>query len=176
MKFVRIIFYILYYYVTKHLPGSATPYMGRITKHLRYICCKSLFKKCGKNVNIERGASFGSGRLIKIGDNSGIGVNCVVPFDGEIGKNVMMGPEVVIISQNHKFDDIQVPMIQQGYSTHQAIVIEDDVWIGTRVIICPGVNKIGRGSVIGAGSVVTKYVPPYAVVVGNPAKVIRYRK
>jgi maltose O-acetyltransferase len=65
-------------------------------------------------------------------------------------------------------------MVEQGYEGTRPIVIEDDVWIGARVTILGGVN-IGTGAVIGAGSVVTKNVPPYAIVAGNPAKLIRYR-
>lgn len=63
----------------------------------------------------------------------------------------------------------------QGMSKEHPVLIEDDVWIGANVIILPGV-KISKGSIIGAGSVVTKNVPEYAIVGGNPARVIKYRK
>jgi maltose O-acetyltransferase len=66
-------------------------------------------------------------------------------------------------------------MNQQGFSQERPVVIGDDVWIGGQVIILPGV-KVGSHSIIGAGSVVTKDVPQYAVVGGNPAKVIKFRK
>ena len=86
----------------------------------------------------------------------------------------MMGPECIIYTVNHKFSDTAVPMNQQGFSEAKEVVIGDDVWIGGRVIILPGV-KIGSGAVIGAGAVVTKDVPDRAVVGGNPAKIIKYR-
>lgn len=66
-------------------------------------------------------------------------------------------------------------MDQQGWADEKPVVIEDDVWIGSRVIILPGVT-IGKGSVIGASAVVSKSVPPYSVVAGNPAKIVKTRK
>jgi maltose O-acetyltransferase len=128
----------------------------------------------GRGVNIEKGASFGNGSEIEIGDNSGIGVNCFVQGPMSIGKDVMMGPETIILTRNHRFDRLEVPMRCQGSAEAKPVVIEDDVWIGVRVIILPGVT-IHRGAVIGAGAIVTKNVPAYAVACGNPAKVIRYR-
>ncbi len=169
---MRIVFYILYYFFARHLPASYRPYaLG--AKNIRYWICRHLFSKCGKNVNIEHGAYFGSGKDVEIGDNSGIGVDCFVGR-AIIGKDVMMGPEVILLGQNHKFDDLTVPMFKQGYLVTKPVEIGDDVWIGTRVIILPG-RKIGKGSVIGAGAVVTKDIPEYAVAAGNPARVIRFR-
>ncbi|MDG4758927.1 acyltransferase [Micromonospora sp. WMMD710] len=96
-----------------------------------------------------------------------------------IGDNVMFGPEVTIRGGNHRIDQVGVPMIavgkEPGDETHdRGVVIGDDVWVGTRAVILHGVS-IGRGAVIGAGSVVTRSVPPYAVAAGNPARVIRLR-
>jgi len=132
-----------------------------------------MFRKCGKNVNVERGAWFGYN--LEIGDNSGIGVNAQLYTAGGIviGDNVMMGPDVVILTQNHRYDDITRPMREQGYE-RAPVIIEDDVWIGTRVIVLPGV-RIGQGSIIAAGAVVTRDIPPFSVVGGNPAKVIKKR-
>ena len=86
----------------------------------------------GRNVNVEHGAYFGSGRLIEIGDNSGIGVDCRVPSNIRIGNDVMMGPNVLIIGRNHRFDDLSKPMRLQGFSDSNPVVIEDDVWFGAR--------------------------------------------
>lgn len=66
-------------------------------------------------------------------------------------------------------------MTQQGNMGRSSLVINDDVWIGARVIILGNVNSIGRGVIIGAGSVVTKPIPDYAIVGGNPARIIKYR-
>lgn len=63
--------------------------------------CSHIFEYCGKNVNVEKGAKFGSGHKVRIGDNSGIGVNCVIPNGSHIGNNVMMGPNCYIHSRNH---------------------------------------------------------------------------
>lgn len=87
----------------------------------------------------------------------------------------MMGPDVVILLHNHRFDRTDVPMRFQEFSESEPVIIDDDVWIGCRVTILPGV-RIGKGAIIGAASVVTKDVPEYAIVGGNPAKVIKMRK
>jgi maltose O-acetyltransferase len=128
----------------------------------------------GTQVNIERGAYFGTGEQMSIGDHSGIGVNCQVVGPITIGRDVMMGPDVIILTQNHETRDLSRPMRGQGALPRKPVVIHDDVWIGTRVIILPGVT-IGRGAIIGAGAVVTRDVPPFAIVGGNPARVIKYR-
>ena len=86
----------------------------------------------------------------------------------------MIGENLIALSQNHAFDDTKRPMREQGWQVDQPIVIEDDVWIGARVIVLPGV-RIGTGSIIGAGSVVTKDVPRFAIVGGVPARLLRMR-
>lgn len=169
---MRVFWYLLYYGFARHLPASTKRYAVG-AKRIRRFVCKHLFAKCGKNVNVERGADIGSGIHIEIGDNSGVGVNCRVG-KAIIGNNVMMGPEVVVLSAQHRFDRLDIPMCEQGGAVPRTVVIGDDVWIGTRVIILPG-RKIGKGAIVGAGAVVTKDVPDYAIVGGNPARIIRYR-
>lgn len=170
---MRIVFYLLYYFFVRHLPTSCSPYAFG-SKYIRYCICKRLFSKCGKNVNIEHGADIGTGRRAEIGDNSGIGIHCIVKRE-IIGKNVMMGPDVVFINQNHNFSDPDKPLQEQGYIESEPIVVGDNTWIGTRAIILPGL-KIGKNVIIGAASVVTKDVPDYAIVGSNPARIIRFRK
>lgn len=165
--------YILYYGIARHLPASFRPY-GIGSRRIRYWLVKNMFASCGRNVNVEHGADIGSGRFTSIGDNSGIGVDCRAAGPLEIGANVMMGPEVVIQSASHSFERTDIPMIEQG-ETKMTVVIEDDVWIGTRAIILPG-RRIGRGSIVGAGSIVTKDVAPYTIVAGNPAVVVGQRE
>lgn len=87
----------------------------------------------------------------------------------------MMGPEVVILTNGHRHDRLDVPMNKQGADIVRKVEIGNDVWIGQRVIILPGV-KIGNGVIIGAGAVVTKNIPDYAVVGGIPAKILKIRK
>lgn len=135
---------------------------------------KHLFDSCGDNINIEKNANFGNGMGIVIGNNSGLGINCKVRGPLTIGDDVMMGPDVMIFVSNHKTSCTDIPMRLQGSTSRKRVIIEDDVWIDARVIILPGV-KIGKGSIIGAGAVVTKDVPQYSVVAGNPAKIIKSR-
>lgn len=91
-----------------------------------------------------------------------------------IGNGVRIAPHVMMIAANHVFSDPDRPIHSQGLD-HAPITIEDDVWIGGRVNVVAGVT-VGRGSVIGAGAVVTKDVPPYSVAVGVPARVIKSRR
>ncbi len=164
----------VYYLFARHLPGSDNRF-GMWTRVVREVVCRGLFKKAGRHINVEKGAYFGLGSEIEIGDHSGIGVDCCLWGPVKIGKYVMMGPEVMIITRNHHFERTDVPMQQQGYWPAKPVIIGDDVWIGCRVTIMPGVT-IGKGAIIAAGAVVTKDVAEYAIVGGVPAKLIRYRK
>lgn len=87
----------------------------------------------------------------------------------------MMGPECYIYTRNHAFSRTDIPMREQGMQDFKPVTIGNDVWIGARVTILPGV-KIGNGCIIGAGSVVTKDLPNFAIGGGNPARVLKYRK
>ena len=87
----------------------------------------------------------------------------------------MMGPDVLIFTSNHRFSRLDIPMIEQGSSARKGVVIGNDVWIGERAIIMPGV-EVGDGAVVGAGAVVRKSVPPLAIVIGNPAEIVDYRR
>ena len=119
------------------------------------------------------GGEIGEG--LKIGNNSNIGPYCYIGCSGyiEIGDNVMMSPRVSIYAENHVFDRTDITMKAQGVN-RQFVKIEDDCWIDANSIILAGVT-IGKGSVIAAGSVVTKDVPPYSLVAGVPAVVIKQR-
>lgn len=115
------------------------------------------------------------GEGLKVGDNSNIGPYCYVGCSGyiEIGSNVMISPRVSIYSENHNFKSTDMPMKEQGV-TRSFVKIEDDCWIASNAVILAGVT-VGKGSVVAAGSVVTKDIPPYSVVAGMPAKVIDTR-
>lgn len=142
---------------------------------IRYLLCKQLFEYCGKNVNIEKDAQFGAGDRIRIGDNSGLGINCVIPNGSIIGNDVMMGPNCYIHSRNHQFARTDIPMRMQGCSENKSVVIEDDVWIGRDVAIMVG-RKLSKGTIVAANSVVTRDFPEYSIIGGNPARLIRNRK
>lgn len=162
---------ILYNILGKHMPLSYSKYNFG-SRYIRLLCGKLILDYCGKKVNIEKGAVFSNN--ISIGDNSGIGVNAQISNHVVIGKNVMMGPDCMIYTSNHEMSNLEIPMCQQGHTECNPVVIGDDVWIGARVIILPGVH-IGNGSVIGAGAVVTKDVEGYTVVGGNPARFLKKR-
>lgn len=164
----------IYYLLAWHLPTQPMP-GWRFAYWFRRLLVKQIFPYCGADVVIKGGAYFGSGANIRVGDRSQLGHCCRIDHDVEIGNDVMMGPDVVIMSISHETAHPGIPMIRQGAAQRRAVRIGNDVWIGTRAIILPGV-QIGDGAIIGAGSVVTRDVPAHAVVGGAPARVIKYRK
>lgn len=173
-KALRGAAYVAYYTVGTHLPRSYAP-GGRLGARLRAAAGQRLLDYAGTNINIEHGATFGSGKGIQLGARSGLGVDAEILGPVISGDDVMMGPRCTIISANHRFDDVTVPMNTQGWApTDRPVVVEDDVWIGANVTITAGV-RIGTGSVLAAGSVVTADIPPFSIVGGVPARVLRSR-
>jgi maltose O-acetyltransferase len=154
------------------LPASGSR-GGRWWREARRFTARPLLASMGHEVNIECGAIFPVG-VVRLGDRSGLGIASHMKGPVTIGSDVMMGPEVVIFTTDHAFEDTNRPMREQGMSATRPVIIEDDVWIGQRAMILPGVS-VGRGAVIAAGAVVTKDVPPNSMVGGNPAKVLRFR-
>ena len=142
---------------------------------IRNALCRKIFKKCSKTANIEKGARFGTGFKIEIGEHSGIGINANIPSNTIIGDNVMMGPNCYILGQNHEFSRTDIPMIQQGYKKSNPTIIDSDVWIGRDVLMTPG-RHISQGSIVAAGCVLCKDFPEYSIIGGNPSKIIRIRK
>lgn len=113
----------------------------------------------------------------KMSGNVGLGRNFKVLMRMlTIGDNVMMGEDVLFLGGGHRHSRTDVPMNKQGSEGKTPLYIESDVWIGARVTVLPGCRHIGRGAIIGACAVVTKDVPDFAVVAGNPAKVMKYRQ
>ena len=131
--------------------------------------------KNGKNVTIWDGTHIDSPSKLEIGDNVSINRRSVIHAGGgvKIANNVLVGPGVVIYSQNHNFHQKDININLQGYNT-EAVIINENVWVGAQSIILPGVT-IGPNSIIGAGSVVKKDIEADTIVAGNPAKFIRYR-
>ena len=132
----------------------------------------SLFRECGRNVCFGPGCDFSFSR-IEIGNDVYIGpgarFNTAISTI-RIGNKVMFGPDVTIMGGNHRTDVLGQYMHdvkEKLPANDKDVVIEDDVWVGTRVIILKGVT-IGRGSIIGAGSVVVKDVEPYTIYLGAP--------
>lgn len=138
--------------------------------------------RIGDNVTLERyvimkctGALRELGESITIGDNSSIGAFSYVGGSGglTIGRNVLGGQRLGFNPENHVFDDDTRPIRAQG-TTRRGIVIEDNCWLGSGSIFLDGVT-VGNDSVVAAGSVVNRDVPPFSVVGGVPAKVLRSR-
>lgn len=163
----------IYYVAISKLPNSQ---FISIFNRLRCFYLERVLKilepdprnKIQRNVYISNGKNVTIGRCCQINES-------VFIQGATIGSFVMIAPHVSIISSSHITESCDIPMILQGSVTNNFSIIEDDVWIGRNAIIMPGV-RIGKGSIIGAGSVVTKDVPSYTVVGGVPAKEIRKRK
>ncbi len=175
LKISQILALTLYYGLAQFLPN----YPFLMGKKFRGFLGNILFKNSEKNINVEKRAYFGLGNDIKIGKNSGIGIRANIYGIGGggkliIGKNVIMAPDVCILTLKHNYENTKIPKNEQEIET-STIIIEDDVWIGTHAIILPNI-KIGKGAVIGAGAVVTKNVADYSVVGGVPAKLIKQIK
>ena len=109
---------------------------------------------------------------VVIGDHTRIGLHNTIIGPVTIGNHVNLAQGITVTALNHNFSDARKRIDQQGVST-AAVVISDDVWIGANAVILPGVT-IGRHSVIAAGAVVTKDVPPYSVAAGVPARIIKH--
>lgn len=130
----------------------------------------------GRNVHVQASVViFSPNRRIVLGDNVGVGQRCVIQADLEVGNDVMLAAHVGIVGRDaHTYDIPGVTMFEAPRGDRLAVVIEDDVWIGFGAIILSGV-RIGRGAIVAAGAVVKTDVPPYAIVAGNPAAVVKYR-
>jgi len=150
---------------------SLTP--GMVGRYLRCHCWGIGF--VGENVTIDEACWISHPEGLSIGDN--VGINKGARFNAvgkiKIGENGLIGPNVVIWTQNHEFSRRDIPIVRQGHQ-YQEVIIGDDVWIAAGVTVLPGV-EIGKGAVICAGAVVTKDVGEFSVVAGVPAKKIRDR-
>lgn len=154
---------------------------SRIQYHIYGPYQRARFAKCGENVNIGKGCSFYGAENIYVGDDVYIGPKAMfLTTEAKIimGKKIMFGPEVAIATGNHRTDllgrymyDIQVE--EKRPEDDQDVIIEDDVWVGMRAIILKGVT-IGQGSIIGAGAVVTKDVPPYSIYLSKDKIIPRF--
>lgn len=137
--------------------------------------------KCGKHVRVAKGRFSGINN-VQIGNNVSLGTGFTLLSSRAkiyIGDDVMFGPGVTVITGDHRTDILDRPMItvtdsEKSPDNDKDVVFEGDNWVGANAIILKGVT-VGKGSVISAGAVVTHNVPPYAIVGGVPAKVIKSR-
>ena len=170
---MKNIYLLAYYSIIQFLPMQPFPGYKFFYK-VRYFFVKRVIKKCGKNVIIKNKCYFGDGSRLTIGNRSQLGQNARLGGLISIGDDVLMGPDVIMMATSHSFNRIDIPINQQGAEEEKPIVIGDDVWIGTRVIILPNV-KIGSHSIIAAGAIVTKSCEPYSIIGGIPAKLLKRR-
>jgi len=162
---------ILYFLIGKHLPSNYYPFGNFFNKVRIFLLKKNI--KIGKKTIIQTGFRFGMKGKIIIGSDCRINENVYIQ-SAIIGNYVLIAPNVSILASSHIFSDTSVPILTQGDTPPNPVIIEDDVWIGRNAILLPGI-KIGRGAIIGAGAVVTKDIPKYAIVGGIPAKLLKYR-
>lgn len=146
------------------------------------VVIKKSFLKCGHHVRVQRKCRFEGIENISIGNYVSLGDGTRMETTRAkivIGDYVMFGPDVTIVTGNHRIDLIGIPMYfvsdeMKKEENDADVIIGSDVWIGARSIILKGVN-IGEGAVIAAGSVVSHDVEPYSIVGGVPAKELRKR-
>jgi len=142
---------------------------------IRNIAYRLIFKKIDGFCYIMPGFYFTHAYNIKLGNR--VGINSGANFAGrgglEIGDDSQFGPNVVIITSGHDFDNNSRPIIEQGH-TNGFVHIGKDVWIGANAVVLPNV-KIADGTIVGAGAVVNKDTMPYSIVAGVPAKEIGKR-
>jgi maltose O-acetyltransferase len=174
MTLKKFICLVLYYGIAQYLPNSYSRVLGNISNKIRIYLCKRIFKSCGKIRTINRKVYFGFGLDIEIGDDSGIGECTQLPSDTYIGKNVILSRKCFILSRNHEFSRVDIPINDQGFRPFKKTIIEDDCWIGLGTLMTPG-RKVKKGTIVGMGSVLTKDFPEYSIVGGNPAKLIKSR-
>ena len=131
----------------------------------------------GNDVIISRNCVI-QGKIggISIGQKTDLGCNTILSSSGgiSIGSSVLIAGNCYIGGGRYITDRLDIPMMQQGVFTRGKIIIQDDVWLGASSVVLDGV-KIGKGCIIGAGSVVTKDLPDYAIAAGVPAKIIKMR-
>ena len=144
-------------------------------KRIKLFLLKRKMGILHKNIVITVDSIFGNYENIIWHDNIYIGPQAYIWAVGglEINENVIIGPRVTIHTSNHRYEDATM-LPYDGYSYAKKVTIEKNVWIGDSTMIVPGVT-IGEGSIVAMGSVVTKDVPKYSIVGGNPAKVIKQR-
>lgn len=163
----RILFWTLYRGFASRLPNRP-----RIFRRVRSFFASGYCVDVSRKANINRNVRLSPD--VTIAPHGGVGANSELSGEVHIGAHVTMGPGCVFITGDHPVPG-DYGNFRDHTPTHRAISIEEDAFIGARVLLLPGVT-VGRGAVVGAGAVVAKNVAAGAVVVGNPAKEIRRRK
>lgn len=146
--------------------------IGRLpSRSIRRLALRIWLGNLGEGAAVQMGCRFLHGGKVFLGRNAVVNHGCLLDgrrYPVRIGANVSIGPEASVLTLGH---DPQSPMFADRGGE---VAIGDRVWIAYRAVILPGVT-IGEGAVVGAGAVVTGDVPPYAIVAGNPARVVGQR-
>ncbi|MEI8388991.1 MAG: acyltransferase [bacterium] len=150
-------------------------YLRNIISSIKLKNKMKKFDSSGDNLSIDLNSTFIFPENIKLSDHIYIGPECLLEARGkiEIHENVIIGPKVTILTSNHRYENAEM-LPYDDYYILKPVTIEKNVWIGANVSICPGV-RVGEGAVIALGSVVTKDVPKYSIIGGNPAKILKMR-
>lgn len=163
------------------VPGRVIYLLNRVVSRLRMYLYAPLFGSHGRNFIFDPTGQY-TFSTIHVGDDVSLGTRPVLVATKatiRIGSKVMFGPEVTIRGGNHTTTYVgrfmtDIAEREKKPEDDLGVTIEDDVWVGTRAIILHG-TTIGRGAIVAAGAVVTKSVPPYAIVGGVPARVLSFR-
>jgi maltose O-acetyltransferase len=169
----RLLALAAYYGLAQRLPAWPGP-VGRLGFRARRLLAARLLGSCGPALNLHAHVSFGSGRHLHAANNVGIGQGTVFNGRGDVflGAHLTMGPGCLFLTGSHGVASRR-PLREQA-AIVSPIRVGEDVYLGARVILLPGVT-VGDGAVVGAGAVVSRDVEPYTIVAGNPIRVIGRR-
>lgn len=165
--------------VVLRVPGWLILQLRRLSRYIRMRLLLPLFRSHGSNVRFDPDGLYSFG-TISLGSDVSLGLRPLLMAAEStirIGSKVMFGPYVSILAGNHNTAQLGKAMFdvrEKRKEDDADVIIEDDVWIGSHATILKGVT-VGRGGIVGAGAVVTKDVPPYAIVAGSPARLVKFR-
>jgi maltose O-acetyltransferase len=143
---------------------------------LRRLLLPRFLQRCGSNTTIQRSLRVTNPEKVSIGSHCNLAQGVFITGGGgvRIGDWVGFGPDVKVWSVNHRFEDPDRPWMLQGWDA-KPVTIEDDVWLGASVFVMPGVT-VGKGAIVSACAVLNKSIPAYAIVAGNPGRIVGWRK
>lgn len=168
---MKMIFLFFYYLLASKMPNYSFPF-GSVFNAIRIMIMRWIIP-IGHHCRVMRNVYIGSGKNISVGNFCRINEN-VRLANVAIGNHVMIARETIVLGRSHKYDNIDIPMERQGNVDTPQTIIKNNVWIGARVIILPGL-VLEDGCIIGAGAVVTKSTKTNGIYGGVPAKLIKYR-